>query len=1102
MCRVIYILVASPDHTETEIANNISESERHTCTHILRQAVRIFEKFCDRLQKICYSIQKFPIKQIVSLFPKIEQAEHDIQLLELSIDPTVMPQLVSVVSFWKNRSRINDVCMGLINLSDKVSVIIDSNLINSVRSITEETCGDQCISIYQQYQNQIEEPYQEHVLTLISHYSSSADFFDFLHSLTANDVYNLQEAVNDWDEEIVNTKTIFDFATVKNFIDRACEDLEVKHKSNPLQLEHVVNCFMEVWKNNQFTNLLKCLESSSLALSSIKRIHLELTDKEQSKRRRITDILQKSYIHFIHIKDHESIFDINIELPPQLANKKNESKQQSITFADLSELRDRTRLLEYSSNAETANRSQGNRKDEKGKLRDFIQYVGIIESTLDILTSLYTAGYPSVQEFLKPQKTFSCIDGVYDDLKENNINLNKINQDWDNNLRNMYEKYISLTYFSHDQLWQIEDHIHNRLTSTHPGYHLLKFIDVDPNSIAQAQQEQLKPKVRLENLGRLLEREGMSSFQGENPTTKQCLLVETTNEGILRAILSLFSLTKTLPKVHHIFYCTTRTRWIQVRAFVYRCFYSQSLHQLIRPELLSQSIQDQFILQLRLLIHQRRNHLFRMGIVTTSSSSEQQMINGLQSMQVLKVIRDYELLDPEDFQDNIKQLIRKCSYITSRIAGLGKSSTIRQDIRQLKKNYIKFPIYGDFDSDTLAKRLCSIHPKLQSAAIHFDIGNVENSHQLNELLYCLLLFGSFRFGQVAFTLPRETPVYVELDSSPQSTLNELMLLHHRENVVYFNEIDWRTLNVDDDKIQTVAGYLNATDNRTIMKQDISPSDLKKFDIATCSRLVQKPFLKNKNTDFITWTQLSIFVAVFYHLFMGFSKCPYFSCKFVPSPKVRMDLVQTLLQSSNQFTSLSVEAVRKQQRSVATNESLPFSDAIVRWDKMQPFTLVFTATNDPLFVYKKPADVPRTLVEYFELYHKATEPGKQLTESEMFPDYTKFNHVQFFIRLASLSPKYFNKAICPKCFRQYQYQELMCQRCSTRDALMRPATFDSADVELFQINIAERLQNEYVLTPDNFIKMLLIYMRVQSGIPVLIMGETGKREGFMPNYSIQ
>ncbi|CAF4794136.1 unnamed protein product, partial [Rotaria sp. Silwood2] len=52
--------------------------------------------------------------------------------------------------------------------------------------------------------------------------------------------------------------------------------------------------------------------------------------------------------------------------------------------------------------------------------------------------------------------------------------------------------------------------------------------------------------------------------------------------------------------------------------------------------------------------------------------------------------------------------------------------------------------------------------------------------------------------------------------------------------------------------------------------------------------------------------------VFYRLFTGFSRRDYFLCKYVPNKTIRMDLAQTLLQSSNQFTSLSVEAIRRQQ----------------------------------------------------------------------------------------------------------------------------------------------------------------------------------------------
>jgi ribosomal protein L40E len=1078
------------------MANTTTELAKNKCLHILQQTVQIFEQFYVRLQDICAWRKKSPIEHIVHLFPDIQQAENDLELLKPLLDPAALPQLLSIVSFWKNRSRIHHICTGLMQLTTRVSAASDPTLFIQVCGINETTSGEECTFVHEQYRDKIEKRFPDTILTFIACYSSSSDLFDFLHSLTADDIYNLQEAVNDWDETLINTKTVFDFAIVKNFIDRAYEAMEVKRqelKNAPFQLEHIIACFTDVSKNDQFTDLLKCLESSSLAVSSIKRIHLELTDKEQSKRRQIADILQKSIVYFVRVGHHEVKFDVNVELSSQRTTINNEKKQQKITFADLSELRDRARLLEYSSNVNKKNVDQADSERDKERLRNFIRFASITESTIENLMTLYTAGHPSISEFLVGQKTFSCNDGMFDDLQQNNKILADLLNDWEIKLCAIYERHIGLTYLSGDQFWQIEDYIYRRSSFSDPGYHLLKFIGINPNSIEQPTKRPQKPDERLENLGRLLSgQQQASNREEENPKTKKCLLVETTNEGILRAILSLFSLTKTPPSVCRLFYCTQRTNWIQVRAFVYRCFYSQTCQQIIRPELLSQSIQDQFIRLLRSLVDQRPHHIFRMGIVTTTIATNQQMINSLQSMQILNVLRDHELLNKDVFHATIQRMIFDCRLITSKITGLGKSSVIRHAIESSKKNYVKFPISGDYDVDTLAERLRSKYDQLQSAAIHLDIGAIDNNQQLNEILYCLLLFRSFRFGQVAVSIPEDTIIYMELDASPQSTLTEVPLLQHIQPSKPIDRVDWTTLNVESVEIQTVANYLQAIVSEAITKQNVNQSTFKKLDGATCSRLIQDQFLQNKNEDFITWTQLSIFIAVFYRLFTGFSLCGYFLVEYVSQPALRMDLVETLLRSSNQFTSLSVEAVRKQQRSVGTNEPEAFSEAIVRWDKIQPFTLVFTATNEPLFVYKRSADVPRALVEYFKMYYQTTRGTRETTEGTMFPEYTNLTHTEFFIKLASLSRKYFNKSICPKCYHQYEFAERQCSRCPTKDPLIRPKSFDHSDVMSFQTVVSEILQNEYVLTPDNFVKMLLIYMRVQSGIPVLIMGETGKR----------
>ncbi|CAF1611000.1 unnamed protein product, partial [Didymodactylos carnosus] len=364
--------------------------------------------------------------------------------------------------------------------------------------------------------------------------------FDFLKSLTSDDVYNLQEAVNDWDETLLNTKTIFEFATVKTFLDRAYAAIKDKQSQiQPLVFKQIIECLESIWETNQFDGLSKCLESSALSLAGIKRIHLELTDKEQSKRRRIADILQQSKMNFILLGYHEKWFDIDVKLPnqQQQATTNDEQKEQNIRFADLSELRDRARLLEYSSNLQKVD----DKERDVDRLRKFIDFVSVVEMTLETLTTLYSTGHPSVPEFLTPIKHFVCTDGNYNELIETNQILTNLLENWEKKLLNMYAEHVDLTYFTGEQFWQVENYIYNSTSVSDAGYHLLRYMDIDPQSIERLNEQSYEPECRLENLGLMLSKvrqEG--SLQKERLKNEKVLLVETTNEGILRAILSLF----------------------------------------------------------------------------------------------------------------------------------------------------------------------------------------------------------------------------------------------------------------------------------------------------------------------------------------------------------------------------------------------------------------------------------------------------------------------------------------------------------------------------------------------------------------------------------
>ena len=92
---------------------------------------------------------------------------------------------------------------------------------------------------------------------------------------------------------------------------------------------------------------------------------------------------------------------------------------------------------------------------------------------------------------------------------------------------------------------------------------------------------------------------------------------------------------------------------------------------------------------------------FRMAIITTSQTGHWQLLNGLETLQIVSSFHDYEMLEKTDLKNDIGERIGKDdTCVTSRILGLGKSTYVLNQIRQRKLEYIKFPIGAEINSDT------------------------------------------------------------------------------------------------------------------------------------------------------------------------------------------------------------------------------------------------------------------------------------------------------------------------------------------------------------------------------------------------------------------
>ncbi|CAF0968657.1 unnamed protein product, partial [Didymodactylos carnosus] len=476
-------------NVETKLGVNIN-----TCAEVLTNASHFFDDFIAELNTVCIKWKKLPIVQLLMFFP-IESVESDMEILKEFLEPDVIPNLLCIFTFWKNRKRLQDVCLGFNALMFALERFhISSNtdlktILTDLIEINKQTISGVCYNKYHHYIETVEKTYSANILNLCAEFNVSRELIKFLNELTTTDADNLLEAVNDWDETIISTKSVIDFVNLKTFFTRAYASIEkLFSREIKLSFQDVAKCFDDIFKDDDFKNVIGLFQTCSQSVTGIKHLYLELTDKEQSKRRCIMDIMSHSVLHFVKDLRSERMFDVEI-------------KAKNLNFDDLSELRDRARLIEYSNK----NKNNQEHKVEIKQLESFVELVGVIEAVLENLSSLYVAGFPTVTEIIN-NKIVTFNESNYDALRQLYTTLKENLQLWEVNLCRMYAIYPELTHFSCEQFQTVESFIYNvEINEQHPGYHLLKYIGFKP-AFQRATLPQKAPNEneRLENLGKIL----------------------------------------------------------------------------------------------------------------------------------------------------------------------------------------------------------------------------------------------------------------------------------------------------------------------------------------------------------------------------------------------------------------------------------------------------------------------------------------------------------------------------------------------------------------------------------------------------------------------
>ncbi|CAF1198125.1 unnamed protein product, partial [Didymodactylos carnosus] len=412
------------------------------------------------------------VKTIMSMFKNIQLIDQEMDILRPLLQVDSIKYLTAILNYSKNRKYVKKTCRGIQNLAKFHNLSGDYSLFHTLIEMTLKSSGKDCYASYQQFTETYTSKQPENTFIVCSQYYDSYDLVNFVKKLNRTDMDNLLQAVNDWDESFINTQTVVDFVQLGRFLDSV--DSYIATKQPQVMLNDVLQHITTLLKQKEYLDVVNCFKSCVASLSGIQRLYLELTDKEESKRTKIFNIVNNSSMQFVSPQQQPLRMKYDICLQTQTGEK--------LYYNDLNELRDRARLIEYSGNEKMVlqlQQQQYTKEQEKFFLRCLVTLVDTIENMLNNMNHLNVMGYPLIEQNTKKQ--YTCTSCDFKDIQTFQTQLKDILRLWEENIIRLYQSNHDLTYLSGKQFWIIEDALLNykQLEPNHPGYHLLRYIGIE-----------------------------------------------------------------------------------------------------------------------------------------------------------------------------------------------------------------------------------------------------------------------------------------------------------------------------------------------------------------------------------------------------------------------------------------------------------------------------------------------------------------------------------------------------------------------------------------------------------------------------------------------
>ena len=593
-------------------------------------------------------------------------------------------------------------------------------------------------------------------------------------------------------------------------------------------------------------------------------------------------------------------------------------------------------------------------------------------------------------------------------------------------------------------------------------------------------------------------------------------------DNVEKEVLNFYRKMAGLPLYTTILMCNSFTTEEEIKAFLYRSILCEKeiLFMIVNSNHLEPRKRNMLLNSIKYLIDklvsEKKKMISTLIISSTDSNSE--------IFRALKIHNpfDFPIKSIEYIKDDYKNIqkleFNKITLVLSDSSGVGKSRYIRNVHGAYESNLIYFPLGGNLDRKNIYNRLKDSIIKIKEqylteVFLHIDLSQTNNHEVLKEFLFELILFKSYSMSSKnsdkIIYLNDKYNIFIEFPYEPIKNINSKITNNYFQKYSIFSifsekNIKAITLNkledyyeemsesekknlmlnpdfefiksLSDSQLQLVSKTLDYYKNGKITQNTIQPSSTDSLDIKDCNSLLNE-YITGANMP--NFYQKNIFIKLLFDKFLGF----HYNQQLIPekmiksAKKLKMEKYQdivkdrpfiicNLITHAVTFTKGFAENIAKSQE--RTNEIIQIHD----YNKRKDLTEELKKREDSQkFRYEqiKPSiisiDKKGENIKCIPICNKNSPEDKFLTGLQ---------------QILKIKP---NGKIDEE-FRTLKYPKEM------NSVQLMEEFLDISQSRKLSIDLINKILSEYALTPDNFIKMILILDRINCDIPTILMGETG------------